>query len=566
MLRNLTAQEILLLEQMGSSADDWSQVLVAEGFSPSQVRGCRFGGAVEIGKDVVLVDSHIANYRIGARSQVRSTIALECREASTFGNGVSVAAVNENGGRAIKIHTALSAQVAYIGAMYRHRPRLVEALEARAQLVADESRSTMGVVGCDCRIIGAKFVREVNLFNGATIEGASLVENATLMSGAYVGVDAKVQNAIVVEGARVDTGATLNRCFVGECAVVAGGFSAVDTLFFANSHCENGEACSVFAGPYTVSHHRSSLLIAGLFSFFNAGSGTNQSNHLFKSGAVHQAVHRRGCKFASNAYVMAPSAEGAFTTVLGRHTHHHDTSEFPFSYLMERDSLSYLLPGYGLQSYGTARDVAKWPQRDRRSVCRDLISFEEYNPVLAGAAVEAVKRLELLASQSPHADQYRYKGVVISRSMLQRGLSLYRQYIAASLAAMLSQGSSEATVCDRWIDLGGAYVRQAVVETLLDEVEAGVVEVAAIDLRLRAEAERYSDEAHGWAKALFVEREGREPSVEDISALEVVAEPLSRLVAADAERDADPETGVGYGVDSLDDQVRMADFKAVRGL
>jgi hypothetical protein len=41
---------------------------------------------------------------------------------------------------------------------------------------------------------------------------------------------------------------------------------------------------------------------------------------------------------------------------------------------------------------------------------------------------------------------------------------------------------------------------------------------------------------------------------------------LSRLVAADAERDADPETGVGYGVDSLDDQVRMADFKAVRGL
>ena len=42
-------------------------------------------------------------------------------------------------------------------------------------------------------------------------------------------------------------------------------------------------------GPYTVSHHKSSLLIAGMFSFFNAGSGSNQSNHLFKSGAVHQA-------------------------------------------------------------------------------------------------------------------------------------------------------------------------------------------------------------------------------------------------------------------------------------
>lgn len=554
------------MEQRGSSADDWSRILVTEGFEPSQVRGCRFGGAVEIGKGAKLSDSYIANYRIGARSEVRSTVALECRTASTFGNGVSVAVVNENGGRTVKIHTALSAQVAYIEAMYRHRERTVEALQAHAQRIADESRSTMGLIGCDCRVVGAKFVREVNLCDGAVVEGASLVENATLMCGAYVGVDAKVQNAIVVEGARVDTGATLNRCFVGECAVVAGGFSAVDTLFFANSHCENGEACSVFAGPYTVSHHRSSLLIAGLFSFFNAGSGTNQSNHLFKSGAVHQAVHRRGCKFASNAYVMAPSAEGAFTTVLGRHTHHHDTSEFPFSYLMERDSLSYLLPGYGLQSYGTARDVAKWPQRDHRTICRDTISFEEYNPVLAGAAIEAVKRLEQLASQSPHADQYRYKGVVIKRAMLQRGLSLYRQYIAASLAAMLSQGSSEATSCDRWIDLGGQYVRQSVVESLLDAVEAGKRDVADIDRCLRAEAERYSDEAHGWAKALFVEREGREPSVEDISALEVVAEPLSRLVVADAERDADPETSVGYGIDSLDDEVRMADFKTVRGL
>ena len=26
------------------------------------------------------------------------------------------------------------------------------------------------------------------------------------------------------------------------------------------------------------------------YYFFNAGSGTNQSNHLFKSGAVHQSV------------------------------------------------------------------------------------------------------------------------------------------------------------------------------------------------------------------------------------------------------------------------------------
>ena len=76
----------------------------------------------------------------------------------------------------------------------------------------------------------------------------------------------------------------LRRCFVGEGVVIENGFSAENSLFFANSHLNHGEACAVFAGPYTVSHHRSTLLIAGYFSFFNAGSGANQSNHMYKSG------------------------------------------------------------------------------------------------------------------------------------------------------------------------------------------------------------------------------------------------------------------------------------------
>ena len=72
-----------------------------------------------------------------------------------------------------------------------------------------------------------------------------------------------------------------------------------------------------------------------MFSFFNAGSGSNQSNHLFKSGAVHQSVHLRGCKFASGAYIMSPALEGAFTMIMGHHSYHHDTSAFPYSYLIE---------------------------------------------------------------------------------------------------------------------------------------------------------------------------------------------------------------------------------------
>ena len=60
-------------------------------------------------------------------------------------------------------------------------------------------------------------------------------------------------------------------------------YSAEHSVFFANSQGFNGEACSIFAGPYTVTHHKSTLLIAGMFSFMNAGSGSNQSNHMYNT-------------------------------------------------------------------------------------------------------------------------------------------------------------------------------------------------------------------------------------------------------------------------------------------
>ena len=81
-------------------------------------------------------------------------------------------------------------------------------------------------------------------------------------------------------------------------------FSAENSVFFANSEAFHGEAVSVFGGPYTVTHHKSSLLIAGMYSFFNAGSGTNQSNHMYKLGPVHQGILERGSKTGSFAYLL----------------------------------------------------------------------------------------------------------------------------------------------------------------------------------------------------------------------------------------------------------------------
>lgn len=343
--RNMTPAEIAAVESLGSSAEAWSQVSVADDFTPFQLLQSHLEGKVVVGSGARIIRSRVCNYHIGEGALVEGVTALECRRRSTFGNGVGVATMNECGGRTVKIYDRLSAQAAYLMAVYRHRPQTMAALEKMVDDYAEARASQTGSVGKGSRIVGARFIREVRIGDNVTVDGCSILENGTVCDGAHIGVDVKAYDFIAAENARIDNGSIVERCFVGESCRLDKAFTAAESLFFANSHCENGEAASIFAGPYTVSHHKSSLLIAGMFSFFNAGSGSNQSNHLFKSGAVHQAVHLRGCKFASGAYIMSPALEGAFTMIMGHHSFHHDTSAFPYSYLVERRGVRCSCPG-----------------------------------------------------------------------------------------------------------------------------------------------------------------------------------------------------------------------------
>ncbi|MDE5690981.1 MAG: DUF4954 family protein, partial [Alistipes sp.] len=179
-LRKMTAAEIAEAEKNGTTAEEWSQVLVSEEFDPAQLRQSRLEGRVEIGAGVRIVRSRVANYRLGPGTLVEDVTALECRRRSMFGNGVKVATMNECGGRTVTVCDKLSAQTAYLLAVYRHRPKLVAALEKMIGEYAETRASEMGETGRDCRIAGARFVREVRMGDGAEIEGSSILENGTL--------------------------------------------------------------------------------------------------------------------------------------------------------------------------------------------------------------------------------------------------------------------------------------------------------------------------------------------------------------------------------------------------
>lgn len=126
--RNMTPAEIAAVESLGSSAEAWSQVSVADDFTPFQLLQSHLEGKVVVGSGARIIRSRVCNYHIGEGALVEGVTALECRRRSTFGNGVGVATMNECGGRTVKIFDRLSAQAAYLMAVYRHRPQTMAAL------------------------------------------------------------------------------------------------------------------------------------------------------------------------------------------------------------------------------------------------------------------------------------------------------------------------------------------------------------------------------------------------------------------------------------------------------
>ncbi len=575
--RDLTSDEIKIIEGRGCIAQNWANVKVSCDFAPSQLYSSCFEGEVYINSGATISNSTVANYVIDSGAKIDSVVRLECRSRSCFGNGVEVAVVNECGGRSVKLYSKLRAHTAYLWAMWRHRGEFVKRLESLVDDYSAEHASHLGYVGVGSCIIGARIIREVWIEGGVNIEGATLISNATICSGAYVGVDVKLQDFIAIENSRVDTGAILTRSLVGENAIVANGFTAVDSLIFANSHLENGEAASIFAGPYTVSHHKSSLLIAGMFSFFNAGSGANQSNHLFKSGAVHQSIHPRGCKFASGAYIMAPAIEGAYTMVKGHHSQHHDTSMFPFSYLIESNGKSTIMPGANLVSYGTARDIEKWRLRDKRDLKFENISFEEHNPCITEMMVGAVNTIHTLQDENPSAEVYMHGRIQIKPAHLKRALGFYNKAIATSLGHMLSCGKGTTLLCEdegdslKWMDCAGQYVTVSMAEKLTQRVESGAIaSLDQIDSYFQQFAAKYDSYVYMWAYNLLGELLGHKPTEEDVeSAIDGAKkseESLKRLIESDRLNDCSINMAVGYGLHTDSQEAKINDFKAVRSL
>ena len=627
--RNLTSSEIAALEQAGCRARDWSAVLTsAKKLDASRFQSVNFLGAARLGtfdKDFSLpgdivkpsgirfatlnnvtvgdncliesVSNYISNYEIGEETLIENVDLMYVEGESSFGNGVEVSVMSETGGREVRIYERLSAQVAYILTMYRHRPEVISALNKLADKYVAGKKSRIGKIGAHVTIRNTRYINGVCIGDHAVVSGASRLRNGTVVSNASapvcIGHGVIADDFILCSGSSVEDNTTIGKCFIGQSCHFGHGYSATDSLFFSNCQGENGEACAIFAGPFTVTHHKSTLLIAGMFSFMNAGSGSNQSNHLYKLGPIHQGILERGAKTASDSYILWPSRVGAFSLVMGRHVTHSDTTNLPFSYLIEQQNTTYLAPAVNLRSVGTIRDAQKWPKRDgRRDPDRlDNINYNLLSPFTVQKMIKGIKVLKNLQYSSGElSDVYAYHSTKIRNSSLQNGLKLYRtaiiKFLGNSLIKRLENlpaGASDQQIraalapdtqsgTGYWVDLSGMIAPKAVIEEVMDRIAAG--EFTSVDelnsLFAQIHANYYTYE-WTWAWGEYKEFFGIDP--ETITAAEVVSIVeqwkeavigLDKILYDDARKEFNLAAMTGFGADGTK-EVKEQDFEQVRG-
>lgn len=626
--RSLTDEEINRLESQLCSASDWKDVWVAERFTPDYVHHARFSGKVCLGvfeheftlpggickhsglsyvtlHNVTVGDNccienvknYIANYEIGAYTFIENVDIILVDRKSRFGNGVEVSVLNETGGREVMIHDRLSAHQAYIMALYRHRPQLIERMKALVEAYADEHASDRGTIGSHVTIVNSGYIKNVRIGDYCEIEGAGRLKNGSINSNVddpvHIGYGVVCDDFIISSGSHIEDGTMMTRCFVGQACHMGHNYSASDSLFFSNCQEENGEACAIFAGPFTVTHHKSTLLIAGMFSFMNAGSGSNQSNHMYKLGPIHQGALERGAKTTSDSYILWPARIGAFSLVMGRHVNHPDTSDLPFSYLIEDKNTTYLVPGVNLRSVGTIRDAQKWPKRDLRkdSFRLDQINYNLLSPytiqkMMKGRSI--LKELERVSGET--SETYSYQSAKIKNSALNKGIKFYEtaihKFLGNSVIKRLEEihFKNDEEVRQRllpdtsigqgeWVDISGLIAPKTEIERLMSDIETGVLHtVDQIHDRFAEMHANYYTYEWTWAYGKMLEFYGLD--AETITAKDIInivhqwqqsVVWLDKMVYEDAKKEFSLSSMTGFGADGSKEE-QMLDFEQVRGV
>lgn len=534
--RLLTNEEISILEDNGCRAEDWTSINVAADFKPTYIKNVNFYGDVFLGvfeknievsngfirhsgirnatlRNVSIGDNclienignYINNYAIGEECCICNVCTMETTAEATYGEGNTISVLNEAGNGNVILFSGLTSNLAALMIRNAADKEFTAAIRGIVKDDIERRAREKSTVGNNVKIVNTAEITNTHISDNCEINGASRISDCTLASGlednVFIGSGVICENSIVTDGSAVLNGANITNCFVGEACQITNGFTAESSLFFANCYMSNGEACAAFCGPFSASHHKSTLLIGCMLSFYNAGSATNFSNHAYKMGPIHYGCLERGTKTASGSHLLLPANIGAFSVCLGKITNHPDTRNLPFSYIISDGRETFVVPGINITTVGLYRDIRKWPRRDVRiqSSRKSLINHDWLSPLTINEIIAGKETLEQMReSQGEDTAFYTCGGCKISRNSLERGIRLYDMAIklfAGDVAAgydLTAEGRDCGT--GEWGDLAGMLLPEQEERNIVNAISNGYLRSTAdIDMFMKNVNERYGE-------------------------------------------------------------------------
>ena len=570
-MRSLRKEEIVTLTNQGCTAEDWSNIQVADLFSPQYINNVEFYGNVTLGyfqKDVEVdpgFTKHsgiryatLRNVVIGNDCLIEHVGIINTTTDATFGQGQVIAVLNEVGDGNVMIFDGLIAQLASLMVKYEQDKEFTQVIRSIIQKRIDLSTQPITIIGNDVRITHTTAIVNCHISDGCQIDGALRLQDCTLKSMpdavVKIGVGVICEHSVIYNGSSVQNNAKLENCFVGEACTITDGFTAESSLFFANCYMSNGEACAAFCGPFSASHHKSSLLIGGMFSFYNAGSATNFSNHAYKMGPMHWGILDRGTKTASGSYILMPAHIGTFSVCFGKLMHHPDTTKLPFSYLIAYGDEMYLVPGRNLTTVGLYRDIRKWPKRDKRpdEARNSIVNFDWLSPFSVGGIMVAKRTLEGLREISGDVATYNFHDYVIKNSSLKKGIKYYdialRIYMGAVMKRHILEVPRSSVGTGKWSDLSGLLIPVSEEQRIKEAIKNGELDTID-DIRnefVKAN-KNYSEYRWAWSYRLIREYYGIEGEITSEIAERVMEDYITarRAWIAEIRKDAVKEFELG---------------------
>ena len=610
--RSLTSEEIEVLKSNDCWAEDWTSINVSEDFKPNYMHRVMLYGEVNIGafnknvevsqgfvkhsginnatlRNVTIGDdclienvgNFINNYTIGDDCYISNISTMETTEGATFGEGNLVSVLNEVGEGNVILFSDLNSQLAAFMVKHFSDKELKENIRQLIKTDIENKAPERGQIGSNVKIVNTKEITNCVINDLCEVNGASRLSDCTLLGSVhgnvYVGTGVIIENSIIAEGSSVINSVKIQDCFVGEACQLSNGFTASASVFFANSYMSNGEACAAFCGPFTASHHKSSLLIGGMFSFYNAGSATNFSNHAYKMGPMHWGTLERGSKTASGAYLLMPATLGSFSVCFGKLMHHPNTRNLPFAYLIADGDKMFLIPGRNITTVGLYRDIKKWPKRDLRAQenRKSIVNFDWLSPFSVGEILKGKKILESLREVTgDNVSQYLYHEYIIPATSLHKGIKYYdialRIYMGAVLKRVLKRDpaitppSTQIGVGD-WDDLSGLLLPVSEEDRIVKDMREGNIETIQQLLdRFEEINNNYREYQWAWTYSVICDYYGiSEITQEDANRIHEDYIRARRSWIAEIKKDAEKEYAMGdveeevfrNFVDNLDKEV-----------